>query len=125
MKELRKLSKQLLKCHTSENYDAMKKFGLNEHDILTGVKCPNCQRIPMIRGKGTWFCPACFCKDKNAHISALNDYFILIGPTVTNRKFREFVHLESETTAKRMLGALNLPYTGENKGRIYFKPKSK
>lgn len=124
-KGIRKLSKLLLKFHTPETYDVMKKFGLKEEDILTGVKCPHCQRIQMNREKGTWLCPSCGCKDKNAHISALNDYFLLIEPSITNRKFREFVHLGSDTTAKRMLGALNLPYSGENKGRIYYKPASK
>lgn len=123
LKGVRKLSKLLLKYHTPETYDVLEKYSLDEGDILTGVRCPNCRRLPMNRVQGAWICPACGCKDKNAHISALNDYFLIMEPSITNQKFRGFVHLGSDTTAKRMLGALNLPHTGENKGRIYFKPE--
>lgn len=120
-KGMRKLSKLLLKYHTPETYDVMKKFGLSEREILTGVKCPNCHRIPMARAKGTWVCPACGCKDRKAHVSALNDYFLIYEPSITNQKFREFVHLESKDTAKRLLRSMNLTVTGTNKGRIYHK----
>lgn len=124
LKGIRRLSKLLLKHHTQETFDVIKKYGIKKEDIVTGVKCPECQRIPMIRKKGTWFCSSCGCKDKNAHVSALNDYFLIEGPSITNQKFRDFVHLESKDTAKRLFGALNLPFTGTNKGRIYHKPEN-
>lgn len=124
LKGVRKLSKLLLKYHTPETYEVLEKFGLCERDILTGVRCPNCQRLPMKRVQGAWICPACDCKDKKAHISALNDYFLIMGPTITNQKLREFVHLESEDTAKRLLRSMNLPATGTNKGRVYHKPEN-
>lgn len=121
-KGLRKISKQLLKSHTPEKFDAMKKYSLSKKEILTGVRCPGCGCIPMSRKNRAWVCCACGLKDKNAHISALYDYFYMVSPTITNKQFREFVHLESESTAKRMLSTLNLPYTGANKGRVYQKP---
>lgn len=124
LKGIRKLSKLLLKSHTPETYNVMEKYGLSERDILTGVKCPQCQRLPMNRVQGAWICPACGCKDSNAHISALNDYFLIVGPSITNRKFREFVHLGSEDTAKRLLRSMNLHVTGTNKGRIYHRTEN-
>ncbi|MEQ2528848.1 nuclease-related domain-containing protein [Bacillaceae bacterium CLA-AA-H227] len=123
MKDLRKVSKLLLKSHTSENFDVLRKYGLKENEILAGVRCPSCTRVPMIRMSRTWHCSGCGLNDKNAHVSAVEDYFRLFGDSITNRQFRDFVGLESEDTAKRLLGALNLPVTGSNKGRKYHKSK--
>lgn len=121
-KEVRKLSKLLLKSHTPEDIDVLAKYGLGVVDILTGVRCPGCGRIPMIRQKRTWNCCGCEVKEKNAHVSAVTEYFHLFGASITNKQFREFVHLESDTSAKKMLQAMNLPFSGSNKGRIYYDP---
>ncbi|MGG0720001.1 nuclease-related domain-containing protein [Robertmurraya massiliosenegalensis] len=122
---IRKLCKQLMKSHVEEEFDALRKYGLRTNEILTGVRCPECGRIPMIRQNRTWFCCECGMKDKNGHVSAVHDYFHLIGKTITNKQFREFVHLESDTSAKKMLQAMNLPFSGSNKGRIYYDPKKR
>jgi hypothetical protein len=118
-KDIRKLSKLLLKNHTPEEFNPLKRYGISREEISTGIRCLNCKSSPMIRQKRTWFCPKCGWKDRNAHISALEDYFHLMGSTITNKQFREFVHLESESIAKRLLGAQNLSILGLNKGRVY------
>lgn len=122
-KGLRKLSKLLLKSHTPEDGDVLKKYGLASSDIVTGVRCPSCSHVPMIRAYGTWVCPSCQKKEKNAHLSALHDYFLLIDSTITNKQFRDFVQLSSDDVAKRLLTRLNLPISGANKDRKYHKPK--
>lgn len=121
-KEVRKLSKLLLKSHTPEDIDVLVKYGLRIGDINTGVRCPGCGRIPMIRQNVTWYCGGCGMKDKKAHVSAVTDYFHLFGDSITNKQFRDFVHLRSDTSAKRMLKAMELPFSGSNKGRIYCDP---
>lgn len=121
MKDLRRVSKLLLKSHTQENFDVLGRYGLKENEILAGVRCPRCGQISMIRVSRTWLCGGCGLNDKNAHVSAIEDYFRLFGDSITNRQFRDFVGLESKDTAKRLLSALNLPFTGTNKGRKYHK----
>lgn len=121
-KEVRKLSKLLLKSHTPEDIDVLAKYGLSVGDILTGVRCPACGRIPMIRQKRIWYCCGCGVKDRNAHVIAVTEYFQLFGDSITNKQFRKFVHLESDTSAKKMLQAIELPFSGSNKGRIYYDP---
>lgn len=121
-KELRKLSKLLLKSHTDETFDVLKKYGIDASDVLAGVRCPGCNQLRMIRQQRNWICPSCFMKDRSAHVAALRDYFYIMGPTITNKQFRDFVHLESEDTAQKLLRALNLHYSGEKKGRVYYKP---
>jgi ribosomal protein S27AE len=123
LKGMRKVSKALLKEHTPENFDVMKKYKLEEKDILTGVFCPKCGKGTMIRENRSWYCPFCHIRDRNAHIGALQDYFHIMAPTITNRQFREFVQLSSEDTAKRLLSGQNMKTTGTNKGRIYHKPE--
>lgn len=122
VKEVRKLSRLLLKSHTAESFNALRKYGLRGNELLPGVICPTCKRSPMIRKGRTWHCNGCGMKDKNAHISAVEDYFRLVGDSITNKQFREFVHLESDTSAKKMLQAMELPFSGSNKGRIYYDP---
>lgn len=124
-REVRKLSKLLLKGHTPEEIDVLAKYGLGKDDFLTGIRCPSCGRIPMIRQKRTWNCCGCGLKDKNAHVSAVTDYFHLLGESITNKQFRDFVHLESDTSAKKMLQAMKLPFSGSNKGRIYYDPSKR
>lgn len=119
-KMLRKLSKTLMKSHVPEVRDVLKKYGISKSDLITGVRCPECKSFKMVREKRKWFCPTCGCFDKNAHQEALEDYFSLLGPTMTNQQCREFLQLSSIHTATRILNSMNLSYSGTKKGRIYF-----
>ncbi|PLR91916.1 nuclease-related domain-containing protein [Bacillus sp. T33-2] len=121
--EIRKLKRLLVKSHTPPEINIQKSFGINPKDTLSGVQCHSCNYLPMIRKRGTWFCPKCraFCKD--AHIQALNDYFLLINSSITNHGLRQFLHISSRVTAKKLLISMNLPHSGKNKGRVYYRPE--
>lgn len=122
-KSLLKISKFLRKHHTSENTNILEKYRINKKDIITGVQCPHCKEFAMIRKMRNWFCPSCSTFDKLAHIKAVEDYFLLIKPSITSKEFREFVHITSKDTANRLLVSMKLPYKGENRGRIYYPSK--
>lgn len=117
-KQLQKLCKLLLKSHTPDNRNILEKYSLELSDLTTGVQCPACQKFSMIR-KRTWICPHCQHSDSNAHEKALKDYFLLVKPETKNREFRDFMHISNVYASSKMLTRLNLPFTGENKGRIY------
>lgn len=119
LKERKKLAKLLLKNHDILSYNALEYFQIPETALLTGVHCPSCGALPILRVRGIWQCPKCDVKSKDAHIQALKDYFLLINSSISNQQFRDFVHLQSPNTAKKMLTSLNLPYSGENKCRKY------
>lgn len=123
-KNLRKLGKSLLKSDVPEDGDILDRFGLVPSDIRTGVQCPECAAFGMIRIHGTWFCPKCGEKSKDAHVKAVRDYFLLIDKTINNRQFRDFTGLSSDDIAKKLLGSMKLPFSGTNKGRIYYKPEN-
>lgn len=122
-KTFRKISKFLRKHHTPDDTNVLEKYGISKKDILTGVQCPHCKEFAMIRKMRNWFCPSCSTFDKQAHIKAVEDYFLLIKPSITSKEFREFVHISSKDIANRLLVSMKLPYTGENRGRIYYPSK--
>jgi hypothetical protein len=119
-KDLRKLSRLLLKMNTPPTYQILKKYGIQKADLLTGVHCPFCKHLHLVRKKQQWYCPACDSYSKDAHIAALMDYFLLVDLKITNMEFRRFVRLNSIHIASRLLLASNLDYTEKNKTRVYF-----
>lgn len=118
-KDLRRLARWLERDHTPYNPDILQKFGIRRVDIMKGVHCPKCSRFTMKRGRNNWICPHCHFASKTAHIPSINDYFLLLGETISNRELREFLQLSSKHVATDILTSLNIPYTGKFKGRIY------
>ncbi|MGG0718448.1 NERD domain-containing protein [Robertmurraya massiliosenegalensis] len=119
-KTIRKLSKLLIKRNTQESFDLLKKYGIKEEEILTGVRCPECGYMKMIHRYGTWRCPMCQLKRKDAHLESLKDYSFLVKPTITNQEFRKFFHVHSPDVANYLLKSMNLPHSGSTKGRVYY-----
>lgn len=118
-KELKKLSKLLLKHHTEADFPILEQYKIMKDEILKGVICLNCNHIPMVRVKGNWYCPHCKSKSKDAHIQALKDYQLLFGSTITNSELRDFLQIHSSDVATRLLRSMNLISTGNNKNRVY------
>jgi hypothetical protein len=123
MKDLRKFCRLLLKLNTLPTNYLLKKYDIQRPDLLPGVYCPTCPNHSLIRKNQHWYCPLCQTISRDAHINALKDYFLLFGSTITNKQFREFAHLKSHDTAKRILQSCNLKYSGNNRFRYYF-PKT-
>lgn len=119
LKEMKKWNHALLKWHDPGRVDIGKTYGTKRFQIKNGVFCPICDHLPMIRQRGCWFCPKCNHISFDAHLSSINDYFLLIGPTITNKQLREFIQIPCVKLATKILGQLDLPSTGSKKSRIY------
>ncbi|MBP3040855.1 NERD domain-containing protein [Bacillaceae bacterium Marseille-Q3522] len=120
IKDRKKIVRKLLKANTPLELNILKNYHLKKEEIVTGVSCPKCRNIPMKRRKGNWECTSCGHISKSAHIQAINDYFLLLAPTITNKEFRQFTHLQSRKTAYKLLMEMKLPYSGDKKSRTYF-----
>jgi hypothetical protein len=118
-KDLRKLSRLLLKLNTPPTNSILKQYEIKVLDLLTGVHCPSCFCLSMTRIKKQWFCPSCKEYSYDAYILALMDYFLLFNMKITNQQFRLFTHISSPDTSRRILLSTNLKSTGTNKGRTY------
>ncbi|RYL98359.1 NERD domain-containing protein [Sporolactobacillus sp. THM7-7] len=113
----------LIKHHQPRVVDLFRVENIAPDNIIKGVACPFCGEIPMRRCKKTWYCLSCRRTSKDAHRPALfRSYRCIYGPKITNKQCRDFLLLESRSSANHILHSLNLKYTGENRGRVYFLP---
>ncbi|WP_077619533.1 nuclease-related domain-containing protein [Bacillus sinesaloumensis] len=118
-KQLQKLSKMLLKKHTPFDHDILAHYGIKEHELIKGVRCPKCDFLPMVRKHRSWSCPNCHYSSSKAYIKSLHEYILLYGNSITNRRLRDFLDIESVSTATNILSSLNLDYKGSYKDRTY------
>ncbi|WML28686.1 nuclease-related domain-containing protein [Neobacillus sp. OS1-32] len=113
------ISTLLLQSHTPKDYDVLKMFSIDNGDIVTGVQCPSCLRLPMTYHRMYWICPFCQFVSKDAHLKAINDYFLIFNTPITNSEVRTFLHLPNVRIASYLLSLVDLPHEGVTKGRIY------
>ncbi|MEH7384189.1 nuclease-related domain-containing protein [Bacillus sp. JJ1521] len=123
MKEMRKIAATIEKHHTPKQPDFLTKFAIQKEEIRKGVHCPECFTLPIERKRGYWFCESCCSKSKNAFIQSLQDYMLLIKPTITNEELRDFLQISSGKLAFQLLKSMNPEFEGENKSRIYHIPQ--
>lgn len=121
-KELLKMKRLIIKKHEEPEIDILKAYSLTKRDILTGIRCENCQHLPMIRVNASWSCPKCRCSSKTAHIMAINEYFLLLNNHLTKSELRKFLHLQSRNTAYKILKSLQLNTKGGTKSVTYSIP---
>jgi Nuclease-related domain len=119
-KDLSKIRKVLLYKHDTSFTNILNTYGVNEAELLRGVRCEFCYSR-MERIYGTWYCAKCKFSSKTAHERAIKDYFLLINPFITNRELRNFLGITSPKIANQLLSSLDLKVSGSSKGTIYHK----
>lgn len=107
-----------LREHTPVQVDLMNQFGLTLNDLKKGVRCPVCKRLGVKRKHGSWLCQ-CSATSKDAHISGLRDYALLVDEWITNKEARDFLGIENREVSKYLLAQLNVPKFGKGKGMKY------
>jgi hypothetical protein len=120
-KELRKIAKQLIKNHQPKKIDVLKKYKIEQAEIIPGVQCPNCSVMPMIYKRGKWLCTSCETESKDAHLKAVDDFLLLVNNTITNKAFRDFLLLPSMNIASKLLIKMGFQSHGAKKSREYYK----
>ncbi|MDR7074561.1 nuclease-related domain-containing protein [Fictibacillus barbaricus] len=121
-KEITKLTKTIVRQHNPENPDLLKRFQIEEKDIIKGVYCTKCFHMPVMRKYGAWYCMKCSYQSPDLHIPTLNDYALLFGNTISNKQFCDFLQLSSRHVARRLLLDMELAHIGSNKNRKYILP---
>lgn len=124
-RDIKRISSLLLREHTSHNPDILKLFNIYHHEILTGVFCPNCTQVALIRIKRNWLCTRCSKTYMDAHKKAIIDYALLFSPVVKNKDLRSFLHMESQSSVKKLLYSMKLKPTGSRKAATYTIPLPK
>ncbi|GAA0497367.1 hypothetical protein GCM10008986_25430 [Salinibacillus aidingensis] len=119
LKQIRSLSKRLIKSNVPEDPDILNLFEVAKTDLITGVQCPNCENAPMKRKSGKWICPHCKISSKDAHAQALQDYALLMDKTINNQEARKFLQVESPSVAYNLLQSTGATQSGKNRTRVY------
>ncbi|WP_226670704.1 nuclease-related domain-containing protein [Metabacillus litoralis] len=117
--QLNKLSKLIIEKHTPGNTDYLELYNISDEELQKGVICSNCSSLPMEINRGRWICKKCYFISKDAHLSALEDYSLLISKEITNTQLRTFLKIPSIYMANKILTSLKVNVTGKNKGRVY------
>lgn len=118
-KQLEKISENILEGDTPLEIDVLEHLKISKNELLRGVQCAKCSLISMYRIRGKWKCSECHFISKDAHIQSLIDYSLLFETSITNKKMREFLNLESSNISKKILASLNLTHLGNTKDRFY------
>lgn len=94
-------------------------YSIRQSDIRTGVICPRCGFIGMEKYMGGWRCLACGGTSRDAHKQAIRDWFLLFGGGMRNKDCREFLRVDRQQTAHRLLMSMELKSEGTFRDRAY------
>ncbi|WP_083910705.1 nuclease-related domain-containing protein [Salsuginibacillus kocurii] len=114
------LSRDLAQSHKPLNRNLLEKYKIDRHALTRGVYCAHCESRLMQRQRYLWRCPSCAHTSRTAHHTALNEYALLFGNTITNKQAREFLNIRSRTTARTLLRSMRLVHNGKQSNRVYY-----
>lgn len=94
-------------------------YKIQRNDIRTGVICPGCGFVGMDKYMGGWRCLSCGGTSRDAHRQAIRDWFLLFGGGMRNKDCREFLRVDRQQTAHRLLASMELEVDGAKRNRSY------
>ncbi|WP_230499501.1 NERD domain-containing protein [Sutcliffiella rhizosphaerae] len=118
-KDLLKIARCLIKSNKQDSSNVLARFNIAPDEIIKGVHCPRCYKIPIDRKRGNWYCSNCKIHSKDAYIDSLKDHLLLFGPQFTHLQFKEFLKINSNSIASKLISSLNLSYSGTSYKRTY------
>jgi len=122
--DMRALSKEIITSHKPYfPYPMCSRWGIDPHDLHTGVYCEKCETFGMMKRNNGWNCTRCGHVDRFAHEKAIREWFVLIGENINNRQCRTFLHIDSHHVASRLLQSMDLIKTGTSQSNIEYKWK--
>ncbi|WP_432353986.1 nuclease-related domain-containing protein [Sporosarcina sp. A2] len=119
--DVKKLAYTLLEYH--EEYDPFPlaaRYGIHPNELKSGVLCQECPNEPASAREGNpRSCPRCGNSSRAPYEQAIEEYFMLVGKSLTNREFCEFTGLTCRHVAKRLLSSQLLHKDGTRKATNY------
>lgn len=119
--EMHRLGQQLLSLYSEFNpFPLAPKNNINPNEISKGVFCPDCKSTKMNKIKRTWMCKDCGLTNPEAHHQAIQEWFMLIKPSITVAECKDFLELEYPSTARRILKNPLYKKVADTKTRKYY-----
>ncbi|WP_277586494.1 nuclease-related domain-containing protein [Psychrobacillus antarcticus] len=94
-------------------------FLIEPNDLITGVICEKCTYIGIKKVKRTWVCPKCNSTSQTAHQQTIKEYFLIARKTLSNRECRQFLRLNNNHEATRIMKKANLTKVGKSSSTKY------
>ncbi|WP_256594321.1 nuclease-related domain-containing protein [Sporosarcina pasteurii] len=112
---------QKIEDSSQENYRlACERFNFQPSELKSGVLCSDCNGL-MNRKRGQkWRCLNCGKYATQELYKALEDWFLLIKPTISNAECRAFLNLNSKYAASIILRHSKLSRKGKPPKTYYF-----
>ena len=119
--EIHNLASTFLTHHLDyDPFPISTRYGIHPTELKSGVICQNCTNEQTIVREGdVWSCPFCGHKSRAPYEKAIEEYFMLVGKSLTNREFCRFTGLTCRHTAKRLLTSPLLQKEGTRKATLY------
>lgn len=118
-RSMNELAQRMLDSHSDEKFDLKKRYQVGRKDILKGVQCSECKRIPINRQRRKWYCQDCDVYSENAHENALTDYAYLIDKQISNREARDFLQVDSSKIVRKILSSNKYTSLGKTYAKRY------
>lgn len=94
-------------------------FNINLQEIENGVFCPRCRLRKMKRNLRKWECSFCDIYTLDAHLNALDEWFMICKPTITTNECKDFLGLPTIESAQRALRRKKLKELGGRRYRYF------
>ncbi|WP_432354202.1 nuclease-related domain-containing protein [Sporosarcina sp. A2] len=120
--EFENLSKLLVKQHRPFSPKPIAStYSIDPDNFLTGVACPSCNLVGMIKSGRFWNCPRCKTRSTTAHQRSIQEWFLLFEGPLTNAECRRFCRVQCSQFTRRTLLNMKLTPVGATKNRGYVK----
>ncbi|MGD6833652.1 nuclease-related domain-containing protein [Sutcliffiella halmapala] len=123
-KDLRKTAGALIKSNEPLQTNPLQKLNIQYEHLQKGVYCSKCERLSFKKFRSIWRCVICNSVSKDTYLNDLEDYFLLVKPTISVSELKDFLGLEHISTARRIVQSSGLEYVGRTNGRQYTLPFS-
>lgn len=118
--ELLRIGELLIKQHSpfnKKNYPQTFKYLPAE--LKKGILCRQCGALSNRHSSRTYHCSICQVKITDGFRHALDDWFALASPTISNRQCQDFLMLHNKNAARHILMRAELKRVRE-KGQFYY-----
>jgi len=117
--KVNQLSKLLLMSNCELSLNWKNRFSIAKEDIKSGIYCDHCKQFSMSFYYNRCICYSCNKNDNLALLQALQDYYHLFGPFMSTNECKNWLNLDSDKIARKVLKLYSEHFSGHTKKKIY------
>lgn len=124
--ELKKMKEIIERNRLDYNpYPLCEYFKISPHHLKKGQLCSKCHSSMTYQNHKKRYCHTCNLSESNNYRESIQDWFILINNTISNRQCRSFLQLKNNDDAYYALKSMQLQQKGKSVATKYCWPTDK